>query len=114
LGFSFHLLDTAEGTIKQGKITESSAFKLIYLRAVSLKAQGLMPDRPICFVIAPIGKDATETRLRSDKVLKHIIGPVAEECGYEAIRADKISEPGMITTQVINHILNDAMVVGWR
>jgi hypothetical protein len=70
-----------------------------------------MADRPVCFVIAPIGKDGSEARIRSDKVLKHIIGPVAEECGYEAIRADKISEPGMITTQVINHILNDPMVI---
>jgi hypothetical protein len=70
-----------------------------------------MPDRPICFVIAPIGKEASETRVRSDRILKHIITPVAEECGYDAIRADKISEAGMITTQVINRILNDPMVV---
>jgi hypothetical protein len=70
-----------------------------------------MADRPICFVIAPIGKEGSEIRARSDRILKHIISPVADECGYDAIRADKISEAGMITTQVINHILNDAMVV---
>jgi hypothetical protein len=68
-------------------------------------------DRPICFVIAPIGKDGSEIRARSDRILKYVISPVAEECGYTAIRADNISEPGMITTQVINHILNDPMVV---
>src|SRR4030088_3189951 len=72
----------------------------------------IMAERPICLVLAPIGKEGSDLRTRSDKVLKHIIGPVAEECGYEAVRADKISEPGMITTQVINHILNDPMVVG--
>jgi hypothetical protein len=71
-----------------------------------------MADNKICFVISPIGKEGTDIRLRSDQVMKHIIVPVAEECGYdEVIRADKISAPGMITTQVINHILNDAMVV---
>jgi hypothetical protein len=70
-----------------------------------------MAERPICFVISPIGKEGSEARGRADKVLKHVITPVADECGYEAIRADKISEPGMITTQVINHILNDPLVV---
>jgi hypothetical protein len=58
----------------------------------------------ICFVISPIGEEGTEIRRRADQVLKHIITPAAEECGYETIRADKISEPGMITSQVIQHL----------
>jgi hypothetical protein len=72
-----------------------------------------MPDEemPTCFVIAPIGKEGSDIRLRSDQILTHIIRPVAKECGYRAIRADHISEPGIITTQVIDHILNDPMVV---
>lgn len=70
-----------------------------------------MAERPTCFVLSPIGKDGSEVRARADTILKHIITPVADECGFEALRADKISEPGMITTQVINHIVNDAMVV---
>ena len=32
-----------------------------------------------CFVIAPIGKEGSEVRIRSDQVLKHIIAPVARE-----------------------------------
>jgi hypothetical protein len=44
-------------------------------------------------------------------VLKHIIVPAARECGYETIRADSISEPGMITSQVIQHLLDDALVI---
>jgi len=58
-----------------------------------------MPESPICFVIAPIGKAGSEIRARSDKILKHVITPVATECGYDVIRADKISEAGMITTK---------------
>ncbi len=66
----------------------------------------------ICFVIAPIGDPDTEIRKRSDQVLKHIITPAAKACGYdEVLRADKISEPGIITSQVIEHIINDSMVV---
>lgn len=65
----------------------------------------------VCFVIAPIGEEGSEVRRRSDQVLKHIIAPAANECDYEAIRADRISEPGMITSQVIQHILEDPLVI---
>jgi hypothetical protein len=65
----------------------------------------------ICFVIAPIGDPESETRKRSDQVLKHVIGPAAALCGYKALRADQISEPGMITSQVIQHIVEDPLVV---
>ena len=64
-----------------------------------------------CFVIAPIGTDGSPERLRSDQVLKHIIGPSVRECGYEPIRADHISEPGLITSQVIQHIVEDPLVI---
>lgn len=64
-----------------------------------------------CFVIAPIGEQTSETRKRSDQVLKHVLKPAASECGYEAIRADEISEPGMITSQVIQHVVEDALVI---
>jgi hypothetical protein len=65
----------------------------------------------ICFVISPIGEEGTEIRRRADQVLKHIISPAAKECGYESIRADTISEPGMITSQVIQHLLDDPLVI---
>lgn len=64
-----------------------------------------------CLVISPIGEEETEVRQRSNKVLKHIIEPVAYECGYQAIRADKISEPGIITSQIIGRLLNDDLVI---
>jgi hypothetical protein len=64
-----------------------------------------------CFVIAPIGEDNSEIRRRSDLILKYIIEPAATICRYKAIRADRISEPGMITAQVIQHIVDDPMVI---
>lgn len=71
-----------------------------------------MKKKKTCFVIAPIGDQDSETRRRSDKVLKHIIRPIAEKCGYdEIIRADEISETGIITTQVIKHIMEDDLVI---
>lgn len=68
-------------------------------------------EKPECFVIAPIGTEKSDIRTRSDQILKHVIRPVADECGYKAVRADEISEPGSITTQVINRILEAPMVV---
>lgn len=64
-----------------------------------------------CFVISPIGDIDSETRKRSDKVLKHIITPSVEAFGYDAIRADKISEPGMITSQVIQYIVDSELII---
>lgn len=69
-----------------------------------------MVDR-ICFVIAPIGEAESETRKRSDQVLKHVMLPAALKCEYKVIRADQISEPGMITSQVIQHIVEDPLVL---
>jgi hypothetical protein len=65
----------------------------------------------ICFVIAPIGESDSDIRKRSDQVLKHVIRPAAKSCGFRAIRADEISEPGIITTQILQHIVDDPMVV---
>lgn len=65
----------------------------------------------VCFVIAPIGEEDTDTRRRSDQVLNHVIAPAAQECGYSAMRADQISEPGIITSQVIQHLVDDPLVI---
>lgn len=67
--------------------------------------------KKICFVISPIGDEDTDTRIRSDYVLKNIIVPAAQNCGYNTIRADKISNPGVITNQIIQHLIEDPLVI---
>jgi hypothetical protein len=64
-----------------------------------------------CFVISPIGEDSSETRKRADLVLKHIIKPAALEAGYVAERADEIDKPGLITSQVIQRVVSDPLVI---
>jgi hypothetical protein len=64
-----------------------------------------------CFVIAPIGDADSAARKRSDLVFRHLIEPAARECGYQALRADQIPEPGIITTQVIQHVVEDPLVI---
>lgn len=64
-----------------------------------------------CFVICPIGDDDSEPRKRSDQVLKYIIQPAARKAGYNAERADQIDKPGIITSQVIQRVVNDDLVI---
>lgn len=64
-----------------------------------------------CFVIAPIGSPRSAIRKRSDLVLDRILRPALAECGYYADRADELNSPGMITTQMINRIMNDPLAI---
>jgi len=64
-----------------------------------------------CFVLCPIGDPDSPTRKRSDQVLKYIIATALEPIGYNVIRADTISQPGMITLQIVEHILQADLVV---
>jgi len=64
-----------------------------------------------CFVVAPIGEPGSDIRKHSDQVLKHVIKPAVISHGYSAIRADEISEPGLITAQIIQHVVDDPLVV---
>ena len=64
-----------------------------------------------CFVISPIGVEGTESRDRADQVLHYVIEPAAQSFNYRVVRADAISTPGMITSQVIEHVLNSPLVI---
>lgn len=70
-----------------------------------------MNGERICFVIAPIGHEGTETRRRSDQVFTYIIQPACLAAGYKAIRADQISEPGVINTQIIHQVVEAPLVI---
>ncbi|MFF8967865.1 hypothetical protein [Streptomyces sp. NPDC014995] len=64
-----------------------------------------------CFFISPIGAVGSDIRRRSDQILRHIIRPAARECSYIATRADEIDSSGMISTQILERILGDELVV---
>ena len=53
----------------------------------------------------------SDIRKRSDQVLEHIIRPVVESCGYKAVRADEMPEPGIIANQIIRHVVDDPLVI---
>ena len=65
----------------------------------------------VCFVIAPIGADESDWRKHSDLIQAHLVEPAMQELGLTIIRADQIDKPGMITSQIIEHIVHAGLVV---
>lgn len=70
-----------------------------------------MSKEKVCFVICPIGDEGSETRERSDLTYEYIIKPVVEEFGYSLNRADFIKESGMITSQIIDQVVESSLVI---
>ncbi len=71
-----------------------------------------MSEAKKCFFIAPIGEANSPVRKKSDQVLKFIVGPAVANCGFSSpVRADHLPFPGIITSQVIERIVEDDLVV---
>ncbi len=64
-----------------------------------------------CFVISPIGEVGSPTRDRADLVYEFIITQVLAPQGYKIERADKFSEPGIITNQIIDRVISADLVI---
>ena len=64
-----------------------------------------------CFIICPLGEKDSEIRKRSDSLLKHVLSPVLTKNDYKSIRSDQISKVGLITSQIINLIIESPLVI---
>lgn len=65
----------------------------------------------VAFFIAPIGDEGTEHRKHSDMMLGTLVEKALDGTNLQVVRADKISNPGMISAQVINYVLHSAVVI---
>lgn len=70
-----------------------------------------MTEEKKCFVVSPIGQLGSEIRKRSDQIFKYVIAPCVNTFKYKPVRADDISEPGIITNQIIQYIIDSPLVV---
>lgn len=69
--------------------------------------------KKVCFVVSPIGSPGTPERIHADWLLDGIINPLfaVHYRHYEVIRADKMPAPGMIDSQIIEHLLDADLVI---
>lgn len=65
----------------------------------------------ICFYITPIGADGSEQRKHADLFMEHLVVPAVEELGLRVVRSDTIDAVGMITSQIIEHLVKSALVI---
>jgi hypothetical protein len=70
-----------------------------------------MENEKTLFIVCPIGAENTETRKHSDQVLKHLIEDTIERykqefTGINVIRADEVAQPGKITRQIMELLIN--------
>jgi hypothetical protein len=66
--------------------------------------------RKTCFVISAFGATPEESN-RTKQVLRHLVRKVLVPLGYDVVRADDIDDEGLITNQIIEHLLDDDLVV---
>jgi hypothetical protein len=64
-----------------------------------------------CFYITPIGDEGSEARKHADLFMGSIIEPALDELGLKVVRADKIGNPGMITSQVLEYLRKSRLAI---
>lgn len=65
-----------------------------------------------CFIITPIGDASSETFRMAKGVIESVIKPLLSKYGYTDIKPSyEINQTGMITTQIINRIIDDDLVI---
>ncbi len=67
-------------------------------------------SKPVCFVISPIGEEGSDVRKAADQTLKHLIRKALGD-HYDIKRGDEDSNPGSITSQIVESILEADLVV---
>src|SRR5207245_462681 len=78
---------------------------------------GKTPEEPardwskICFYVTPIGEPESEQRRHADLFLSALVEPAMAEFGLKVVRADQIGKPGMITAQVLEHVVRSKLVI---
>lgn len=76
-----------------------------------VKRNGADQPRKVAFCITPVGDDNSETRRATTGLLSSALKPVCDDLKIDLHVAHEIAAPGSITRQVIEHLLNDDLVI---
>jgi hypothetical protein len=79
-------------------------------KVAGVQLAGTSGQKPKCFVIIQIGKEGSDVRLKSDRVMKYIVERGLDD-KYDVQRADDIKRPGTVTVQIIEQLLEAPLVV---
>lgn len=64
-----------------------------------------------CFVVTPIGAEESSIRRATDGLVDAVIAPVLNDLNFEVVVAHRITKSGSITRQVIEHLIQDDLVI---
>src|SRR5437763_8851167 len=87
-------------------LVRTTSFKNGYINVNRLHFV-MSKNKKKCFVISQIREEDSDIRKRSDQIFTYVIEKAVTPFGYSTIRADKIPRPGIITSQIIDHLLKD-------
>lgn len=92
-------------------LRNKSIKKVDRAKYITNKNHGGITFMKTCFVVSPIGDEASETRNNADKLFRYIINPVCQSCGFDAVRVDQINDSDSITQTIIEKLLSAELVI---
>jgi hypothetical protein len=68
-------------------------------------------DKPLAFIITPIDSDGSVIRRATDGLIDDVIIPVLQHLKFTCNVSHRMDTTGSISQQILEHILNDAIVI---
>ena len=68
-------------------------------------------EKKKCFVATPVSDDGSNIRRATDGLVASVIKPVLEELDIEVFVPHEMDRPGWIAGQVIDHLVQDDLVI---
>jgi hypothetical protein len=106
-----HLLDSLPAGPAPALPTTAPAVGVIPGRQTALITRDRAQFETTCFYVTPIGEEGSEQRRHSDLMLGSLVEPALEQFSLTVVRADAIDKPGVITRQIIEHLLKARLVI---